>query len=140
MSSKIYPISPKFDGSSYFPHTKDEDSSNVSNNNIVPEREECVSKSFSISSSKLTALKARVINQSEVQNPTDTEVVSSFIYQRAIAKKKGCDFIRILNTSIYTSSGCKLTPSIAQKHNGKQFFFILYTNKRRERNGFTTSG
>ncbi|KAG5609086.1 hypothetical protein H5410_020367 [Solanum commersonii] len=43
MSSEIYPISPKFDGSSYFPPTKDEDSSNVLNNNIVPERENAVS-------------------------------------------------------------------------------------------------
>ncbi|KAK4720941.1 hypothetical protein R3W88_011174 [Solanum pinnatisectum] len=101
MSSEIYPICPKFDGSSYFPPTKDEDSSNVSNNNIVPEREECVSKSFSISSAKLTALKARVINQSEVENPTDTEVVSAFIYQRAIATKK-----------VVISSGVSIRPSI----------------------------
>nr|AUG68754.1 acylsucrose acyltransferase 2 [Solanum habrochaites] len=88
LSSEIYPISPKFDGSFYFPPTKDEDSSNVSNNNIMPQREECVSKGFSISSSKLTALKVRVINDSQVQNPSDTEVVSAFLYQRAMATKK----------------------------------------------------
>ncbi|KAK4373600.1 hypothetical protein RND71_008984 [Anisodus tanguticus] len=55
--------SPQFNGASLFPPTKD-DLSNESNN-IVPEREECSSKSFSFSSSKLAALKGMIINQSE---------------------------------------------------------------------------
>ncbi|XP_055800479.1 acylsugar acyltransferase 3-like [Solanum dulcamara] len=82
MSLETYHISSKFYGAYYFPPTQDDDLSIVSNNNIVPEREECIAKTFSCSSSKLSALKTRVINQSEVQNLTDTEVVTAFIYQR----------------------------------------------------------
>ncbi|WMV23558.1 hypothetical protein MTR67_016943, partial [Solanum verrucosum] len=125
MSSEIYPISPKFDGSSYFPPTKDEDSSNVSNNNIVPKREECVSKCFSISSSKLTALKARVINKSEVQNPTDTEVVSSFIYQRAIATKK------VVISSVHQA--VSLRPPLPKNTMGNNFsLFSILTKEEKE--------
>nr|WES72145.1 acylsugar acyltransferase 2 [Solanum nigrum] len=101
MSLETYPISPKFDGAYFFPPAQDDDLSNVSNNNIVPEREECVARNFSFTSSNLSALKARVINQSEVQNPTDTEIVSAFIYQRAMATKK-----------VMTSSGYSIRPSI----------------------------
>ncbi|KAM3280989.1 acylsugar acyltransferase 3 [Capsicum chacoense] len=75
-----------FNGSSFYPPTKD-DLSDITNH-VMPEREECLSKSFCFSSSKLAALKAKVISQSEVQNPTDTEVVLAFIYQRAMATKK----------------------------------------------------
>ncbi|KAK4720940.1 hypothetical protein R3W88_011173 [Solanum pinnatisectum] len=86
MSSEILPMAPQFNGASYFPPIKED----LSHKTFIPEleTEKYLIKSFYFSSSKLAALKARVINQSEVQNPTDTEVVSAFIYQRAMATKK----------------------------------------------------
>nr|XP_009801959.1 PREDICTED: deacetylvindoline O-acetyltransferase-like [Nicotiana sylvestris] len=76
--------SPQFNAATIFPPTKDM----VNRHEVVPKREECSFKSFAFSSSKLVALKTRVINNSNIQNPTTTEIVSAFIYQRAMATKK----------------------------------------------------
>ncbi|OIT04893.1 PREDICTED: acylsugar acyltransferase 3-like [Nicotiana attenuata] len=81
-SSKIQ--SPQFNAATIFPPTKDM----INLPEVVPKGEECCFKSFAFSSSKLAALKARVINNSNIQNPTTSEIVSAFIYQRAMATKK----------------------------------------------------
>ncbi|OIT19390.1 PREDICTED: acylsugar acyltransferase 3-like [Nicotiana attenuata] len=81
-SSKIQ--SPQFNAASIYPPTKD--MANLPE--VVPKGEECSSKSFTFSSSKLAALRDMVISNSEVQNPTTTEIVSAFIYLRAMATKK----------------------------------------------------
>nr|XP_009783370.1 PREDICTED: vinorine synthase-like [Nicotiana sylvestris] len=130
-SSKIQ--SPQFNAASIYPPTKD--MANLPE--IVPKGEECSSKSFAFSSSKIASLKAMVINNSEVQNPTTTEIVSAFIYQRAMATKKE-DFW--FDLSIRISPCCELTTSIADKFNGKYWFFLFYINNRRERDGSTKSG
>ncbi|PHU16911.1 hypothetical protein BC332_12606 [Capsicum chinense] len=49
-----------FNGSSFYPPTKD-DLSDVTNH-ITPKREECLSKSFYFSPSKLAALKAKIVS------------------------------------------------------------------------------
>nr|ART34013.1 acylsugar acyltransferase 3 [Salpiglossis sinuata] len=83
-SSKILP-GPQFNGASFFPPSNDLPNES---NFIVPKSKECLSRSFDFSQSKLASLKSRVINSlPEVKNLTDTEIVSAFIYQRAMATK-----------------------------------------------------
>nr|AOR06333.1 acylsugar acyltransferase [Petunia axillaris] len=123
-SSKILP-SPQFNGASFFPPSKDLSNLPI----VVPESEECSSRNFVFSASKLAALKARVISQSQVQNPTNTEIVSSFIYQRVMAINKRT--LGVTRPSLLVQ-GASLRPPLPVNTMGNigSFFSVLTTEEK----------